>query len=250
MNTRRLSLVFLVALTAIGPLTGCVGSGQGRIQLELPEDAERIAVDIENFRGSVTLREWGSPRGRTVVVRSDLAFWKLDPALREPVARGLELDAEVIREPGGEVVRIRSSSAFPEQEDHHVNLSITTPRLDGVSIRTARGPVFVHATTAAVTVDTLDGDVEVRLDEPIDQPLTITTGAGDITAHLHEASSLAVDALTLDGRVELDQENATLTGFRASTGRGRTLVNVPQDGVADAEVVLRSGEGVIELWFD
>lgn len=228
-----------LALAALG---GCGSTQERAITLDLAPSTGPLAVDIENFRGSVDLRaEPGAERVEIYgFVKADERF---DSAKLDEVFGAVNVTAEVIEDGPRGTLRVRSSS-LREEDDHRVDLVIRTPRCDGLRVVNEGGLVLAVNCAGATEVMNRRGSVEIRTSRPMVDPVTITTTDGNIYYQVPPGSTGQFDLLTLDGT----------TTFVDRTGNTSQSVPGARDAYAGAlndgtnPVVARTNNGDVRVW--
>ncbi|HBS28587.1 MAG TPA: hypothetical protein DEB06_03850 [Phycisphaerales bacterium] len=215
----------LAALVLVGAGLGGAGLGgcaarHEQFVLDVAPTTGAIGVDIENFRGSVEVRV--DPKQPTILVestvRSDEGFDE-DAAARHHDAVSVTADMDEAGARG--VLRVRTATALPEDEDHSVDLFITMPRVDGVRVVNKGGEVVIVDGAGAVQITNTGGAVEYRTRQPIVDPVTITTADGNIYYQVPPESSGLFDLETLKGRVSY-KDNDGQTDEASATARRLT----------------------------
>ncbi|MFM9957911.1 MAG: DUF4097 family beta strand repeat-containing protein [Phycisphaerales bacterium] len=236
-----------VSIGVVAPmLGGCAASRASSRTVAVPEETRRLAVDIRNVRGSVELRV--NPRVEGAIIESNARVTTKDdfsPEKDRDIVDGLAVSAEVIGgDDGNAVLKIVSSSSRPDAEDQAVDLMITVPRCDGVSIDNRGGLVMVVGASGAHSITNRDGPVEVRTNTPITDPVTLTTTDGNIYYQVPSGSSGAFDLLTMRGECAFRNE---VTDVQKETYATREmLATVLNNG--ENPVVARTNQGDVRVW--
>jgi hypothetical protein len=239
----RASILTATAAASAGLLIGCAQSTEHRYAFELAPTTGALAVDVENFRGSVEVR---------ADLRTDrphvIATPHAGAALGEEQAAALAgswVSATLEEESARAVLHVRGTSPRENTGDHWVNLVIRVPRCDGVRIRNTGGTVLVVGTRGGTEIRNHLGAVEFRTNESVTDPVTITTTDGDIYFQVSSGSSGAFDLETLDGKVYYrDRIHSTDSVYAAPGVHRATLHN------GTNPVVLRTNRGDINAWVD
>ncbi len=227
-------------------LGGCAASRASSRAVEVPEGLSRLAVDVRNVRGSVELRV--NPRMKGALIESNARVATKDdfsPERDRDIVDGLAVSAELLGgEDGNAVLKIVSTSPRPEAEDQAIDLMITVPRCDGVSIDNRGGLVMVVGASGAHSITNRDGPVEVRTNNPITDPVTLTTTDGNIYYQVPAGSSGAFDLLTMKG--ECAFRNEVTDAQKETYATRETLATVLNNG--DNPVIARTNQGDVRVW--
>lgn len=196
---RTLAILVLAAIAGLN-LAGCGTTYRETYKLDHPRLARGLAVDVENFRGGVELRV--DPNVEEILIdRAVHVSGSIDKTQRPAIAEGVDVIANVDEAGGFAVLRVRTLTARPDSEDHHVNLKITVPRCDGVRIENAYGLVEAVDVGGAIEIHNRKGAIEVRTGKPINSPVTLTTVDAHIYYQVPGGSSGRFDLQTLEGVV-------------------------------------------------
>lgn len=149
----------------------------------------------------------------------------------------------------------------PEERagDVHAELEVRVPRETGVWIRavgaavvvrgvlgsvdafTVRGPIEIHDSPARVGVESMAGDIALRLEES--EVVRIEGGAGGVTFR-GAASDLAIE--TIEGRIDVEQEAPRRVALESIDGAIRYRGGLAVGGILEAD----THAGDIELRLD
>lgn len=234
-------------LAAVGLASGCAKEAGERVfTLDAPVVMEPggptgPAVDVENFRGRVTLR--ADPRADAItVVATTEADSDIDDEELPAVADAVAVTADTEERGGLPVIVVRSTSARTET-DHRVDLEIRMPECSGARVRNAGGVVKIVGVAGAVQVDNADGPIEVRTRHVLSSPIALTTTAGEVRCLVPPGSRGDITLESDDGRVAFDGPGVTgIRKMKGSPGRFAAVI----DG-ADNPVLLRTGSGFVLL---
>lgn len=246
---RLRSLAPLVAafgfLAALGLASGCAKEASERtFTLDAPMVMEPggpkgPAVDVENFRGRVTLRVDAEADTVTVVATTE-ADRGIDDEELPAVADAVVVTAEAEEHGGLPVIVVRSTSARAEA-DHSVDIDIRMPECSGARVRNAGGVVKIVGVAGAVQVDNTDGPIEVRTRHVLSSPVALTTTAGEVRCLVPPGSKGDITLESDDGRVAFDGPGVTgIRKMKGTPGRFAAVI----DG-ADNPVLLRTGSGFV-----
>jgi len=222
--------LLLAGLGASCALTGCAHS-RDPLVLDMPPTVGAMAVDIENFRGSVEIR--ADDRVETISVGSSIEG-------PEDAHELVRIDAHIDEQGPRAVLRVRTATDFEDPDAQAVNLRITAPRVDGVRVINAGGEVAVVRATGAVEITNTGGAVEFRTDKPVIDPVTITTVDGNIYYQVPPESTGAFDLVTLDGVVSFKSRDSETGG---SEGGRQTVVTTLNRGTNP--IIARTNDGNI-----
>ncbi len=235
----------LGVLAAVGLASGCAKeASEQTFTLDAPVVMEPggpkgPAVDVENFRGRVTLRVDAEADAVTVVATTEADGGIEDEEL-PAVADAVVVTAEAEERGGLPVIVVRSTSARAEA-DHRVDIEIRMPECSGVRIRNSGGVVKVVGVAGAVQVDNTDGPIEVRTQHVLGAPLALTTTAGEVRCLVPPGSKGDITLESDDGKVAFDGPGVTgIRKMKGTPGRFAAVI----DG-ADNPVLLRTGSGFV-----
>lgn len=234
MNRSRMVLLMLVALASVltSGLTGCSSTAAvEEHRVALPEGMQKLAVDVENFRGIVELRGDRGSEGEAMVRAQVVTAWDADKAAREVVRESVDVEVVVDEEqPGLAVLRVRTGKSIGGQE-HAVVLYIETPRVDGTRIVNEGGYVEVVGVRGALHIENRFGMIEVRTDHPVNDRVTLLNTDGPILARIGEGSEGVFDLETLDGQVSMRISAGEMSETRSGMQSFHTVLNEGQNMV-------------------
>lgn len=235
--------ILLGAFLALAGLSGCTTTVHESFTLDFPITSEAVALDVDNFRGSVDVRV--DPFLDEFVVESDIVVRHGIEREKIPeVERAVEVDADLVRQDGRSVLRIRTSTDRRKTEDHRVNLFIRMPRCDGLYIKNYDGMVELVNVRGAMEVHNRLGHVEVRTSHPIREPVTITTVDGNIYYQVPPGSTGVFDLEALEGEVRfVDRVGGMNASQHTSRKRYEGRVNEGTN-----RVLCRTNRGVVQVW--
>ncbi len=246
-RTRMKSGLFVLTASLLGivglTLGGCGATQERAYALELAPSTGPLAIDIENFRGSVELR--GDPSLETIQVIgrvwSDESFKKPD---QEEAFAGVHITAEIEEEGPLGTLRVRSTSLRDDIDDHHVDLLILTPRCDGLRVVNSGGLVMAVNSGGATEIVNRSGSVELRTERPMVDPVTITTTDGSIYYQVPTGSTGRFDLQTLEGLTSFIDRVGGSTESRSDARDGYT--GTLNEGTN--QVVARTNRGDVRVW--
>lgn len=204
-----------------------------------------VAVDVDNFAGSVT-------------VRADRKVKRTYVEVRRVVTHGLgryEESKEALddarwiatlepREGGGETLVVRTDTPNPEKHFHHMEVLVVAPALDTVKIRSTNGDVTVIENQGSVDIETTRGDVRMMTPWPMTGPMTIITSEGSIDYRIRGESKGVFDCETRGGEVKQRCEYGKWVALDRHNDHDRFLA-VLNNGTNP--VVLRTSEDNIRV---
>lgn len=265
MRTRILSPI--IALTLVATLLVIAGCGNRmgglRARLEANKLARSVpvegppvtvgritAVDVENPWGNVIID--ARPRNEESFVSFKVQW---ERRLRWRAARqGYEFDPTgdyftAEHSTDGEVgtVTVRPTDLTVEGFRPPIDIVIYVPRADGVRVRNAGGNVTVIGATGVIDVESgtperEGGDIEIRTDGPIHEPITAWSSHGDVKMVVSRDSSGTIDLVAPRGRVTFDGRYGVTEHSRPQRGRWTGVWN---DGINP--ITLRSDDGDVVI---
>lgn len=215
--------------------SGCAVSKEPLV-LDVPPTVGALAVDVENFRGTVEIR--ADDRVENVSVGASVEG-------PEDAAELVHIDAQVEEFGSRGVLRVRSTTDAQDPEALRAHLTIKAPRVDGVRVVNHDGEVVVVRATGAVQITNTGGAVEFRTDKAVIDPVTITTVDGNIYYQVPPGSTGLFDLQTLDGRVSFKNRDGETEG---SAGGGPGLTTRLNEG--NNPIVARTNAGNILVRVD
>lgn len=265
-------MVLVMVLASVGMFVGCLSGCASTAdvkehRLVLPEGIQKLAVDVENFRGVVELRGDRGQEGKALVRAQVVTAWDADEAALEVVDENVSVDVIVDEEqPGLAVLRVRTSNSI-DGYDHAVRLYIETPRVDGTRIRNQGGYVEVVGVRGATHIENRFGMIELRTDHPVKENVTLLNTDGPIMARLAEGSTGIFDLETLEGqasmRISAGDLGSTRSGLNmfhtvldsgtntvlARTNVGDITVAVTENPQAYSRLIKQTLPNVTDQWF-
>lgn len=242
-NTHGLAALATALVGACCLLLGGCGSTQERAYtLELAPTTGPLAIDIENFRGSIELRTNPSLETVQVIgeVRSDEHFKK---PVQDEIFASVDITARIEESGPLGTLRVRSTSTRTEP-DHRVDLTIYAPRCDGLRVVNSDGLVMVVNTSGATEITNRSGAVELRTSRPMVDNVTITTTDGNIYYQVPPGSTGNFDLQTLDGMTAFVDRTGMSSESRSDSLQGYS--GNLNEGTND--VVARTNNGDVRVW--
>ena len=233
-----ISLWLPMLVLAMGCTTPSFGT---RKTLEVSGPA---AVDIVTFAGDVKVVATGNSGVTPYVLITPASLHALHRY--EAAAASLEevsWDVEVVNEGGRDVVRIRTSTVYPEPELQRVHVTVGLPEIDGTRVKTRLGSVELQEIRGPIDIESTRGDLEIVTLKPLHGPISAVTTDGDIQLRMPPGSSGRLDCYSGDGRIISSVPDARLQVL------GRTndqiLDAILNDGMEP--IVLRTNDGTIRV---
>lgn len=259
----------IIALTFAGALLAASGCGQRMGGLRARIEANRLArsvpvegtpvtvgqitaIDIENPWGDVTID--ARPRNE----ESFIAFKvRKERHLRWRGAwQGFEFDPTgkyftAVHETTGEIgtVVVRPTDLTVEGFRPPVDIIVYVPRADGVRVRNAGGKVTVIGATGAIDIESglpeiAGGDVEIRTDARLDQPITASSTGGDVSLVASRDSAGTFELSAPRGRTTFDGRFGVVDDSRPSKGHWTGVWN---DGINPVSLRSDTGNTVVMI---
>ncbi|KAA0214333.1 MAG: hypothetical protein DYG94_07550 [Leptolyngbya sp. PLA3] len=179
----------------------------------------RIAVDVKNLNGSVTVLV--SDRYDTAHVYAR-AGWrgKYSKAEWEEVRNEDWVVAEHVIEEGNSILRVLSQAAPDVDPPVRTDIRILLPACDGVHIRNAGGSVKVVGAGGAHTIESgfetgPGGSIEVKTSRDITDPINLRTSDGWVDLVLDQGSSGTIDLQTDEGKAFFSSKFGRTTDVKA-----------------------------------
>lgn len=194
----RTLFALTIAATATLLLAGCGGQPVRRLEVTPPSAVQALAFDVRNERGGVILRV--DPDAEKIRARARLRDGGLPIRVSREVSDAVEFYPEVQAPIEGRAVANFIVESSRRRPDHQVDVTITTPRCQGVRID-AGGPITLIGVSGAVEAQTPDGAIELRTDQSLTEPVALTTDRGDVILHLSHDSAGELDLQASQGEI-------------------------------------------------
>lgn len=222
-------------------LGGCASTAATEdYTLDVPPTTRLLAVDIENFKGSVEVR---AGKGTSAVVKSKVMTSA--GATKEQLAAAKDsvgVDAQIEDVDGRGVLRIRTDNARVRGAEE-VRLYVEVPRCDGLRIVNRGGDVEVVGTSGTTYIENADGAIELRTAQVMDQDVTLLGVDGNIYYQVPPGSKGVFDLETLEGEVAMRD----FTGMTKETSSNLTMLRTTlSDGTNS--VLARTNRGDVRVW--
>ncbi|MFM9996736.1 MAG: hypothetical protein ACKVU4_13165 [Phycisphaerales bacterium] len=242
--TRR--SILLVALACLGAvLGGCRFAKKLDVAIVGPELGRGAAplIDVSNWNGSVNIVV--SNKFRRADVRAKVRRTAGRSPGRGDLAEASAVTAESATEGGKPVLRVRSTTRIADPALGRAELLIRLPDCSGATVRNAGGVVSLRGVGGPIIVENgfnngPGGRVELRTEQALTEPVTITTTEGTVYYQVGPTSS---------GRFELTAEGGQ-AAFEARVGDVKAQLVEHERFVGTLNgganpVILRSGRGVV-----
>ncbi|MGP1346707.1 MAG: hypothetical protein ACTS3F_08585 [Phycisphaerales bacterium] len=245
-RSRMLALNTLLLGIALAFATGCTTARtqQDRFTLQLPPNTAALALDIENFNGSISVRADSEAQDTLNIESLKFVDKAADRDASESTLSAITVAAEIESDGPLAVLRVRSiSTAADDAPDHGTNLTIHMPRADGVRIHNSGGHVSIIDAGGTVDINNVGGSIEFATTRRMTESVTLITHNGEVYYQVPLTSTGDFDMLTLEGRTTVKDRGTVIENTYAGPG---TLQFVLNDG--DNPVVMRSNRGNVRVW--
>lgn len=204
-----------------------------------------LVVEVRSFAGKVSVV--ANPRLRETRVWVE-RYSMLGFERRAEVAGALrEIDYTVSLErgeSGEEVLRVASECDSAERVLVGAAISIETPELDRVFIRTSRGDVEVLGNRGPVDIVTSHGDVRVATAWPMLEPIRIMNTDGSVEYRVRAESSGLFDLAAVGGEVRQRGERGRWSKVDPGNRRDRMVSSL---NGGENPVLIRTSDGDISV---
>ncbi len=238
----------LLGLAWAGLAAGCSKDVRTEeLAVVAPEGVRTFAVDVENFRGDVTIRV--NPAAKGPDVDSSLrAGSETHNDQQKDIASAVAVTAVVEDRTGVPTLVVRSVSQRGGT-DHFTNIDIELPGCDGVRVKTGGGEVVVVGARGAMTIDNGDGPIEIRTNQPLTAPMLLTARNGSVYYQAPLTSTGQFDAKTEDGKVmwRASEPSALSTPVRIG---GKTMTATLNQGTNPVAIHTDNGDITVLLMED
>ena len=197
--------------------------------------AGAVAIDVGSFNGDVFIDGNVKLKDQAKVTLVREAVHGLERS-KDAKASLADVACAIELVPGelGQTLQVRTSTTNVEPHFLRANLYIEAPDIDGVTVHTGHGRVYVRNIRGPVDIATTEADVRVMTNQPMIKPVTIVNRNGDIDYRVRGGSTGSFDAQTVNGRA------TTLIRY----GEVRTIPPTRDDAL---RVTLNNGENPIVL---
>lgn len=168
-----------------------------------------ISLDIESFAGDVTIEaDPGLTHGEVVITREGKHGFgrsKESKVSLSDISASVEIvAADTSRGELGQTLRIRTETANPEPHLQRAHVHVKAPAIEGMTIHTDDGNVTAMHVEGMMDIETSNGNVTVRTNLALLQPVTIINRNGEIVFRMRGESAGVIDAQTIGGKVSAD----------------------------------------------
>ena len=265
MSSRLRALVASLALTGIPLASGCAPGQPDDVMIGGAHDVARatsgvrwetdqtirlatsgvVSVDIDSFAGSVLVK--ANPNLSETMVTVERASRHGFPRYSQAGAALDLIDYTVSLDRGAsgeEIVKVRADSRGTETVLGRANVTVETPELGAVTIRTARGDVQVIEHRGEIDIVNSHGSVSVATPWPARDSVRILNRSGDVEYRIRGESTGAFDLETDGGTVTTRCRYGRWSGADPENRSNRTKA-VLNGG--ENPVTIRTSDGDIEI---
>lgn len=233
----------LTTTLALLAAAGCGSSRTHEFTFDIAPTTGMLAVDVDNFHGSVEIRAQTAGDTATVVGVARASDRLGDQ--RQLAVDATTIDATLIEDGANAVLNVRTGTPRENLGDHWVDLHIRVPRCQGVRVQNRGGNVIVVGTAGGTEITNRQGVVEFRTNQPVTDPVTLTTTDGNVYYQVPVGSTGAFDLETLDGKVWYrDRVSATDRTYSSDRTHQSRLAG------GENPIVARTNRGTINVWVD
>jgi hypothetical protein len=246
-RTFRTLTAGLLLVGCLAALSGCRVAKTIPLRLNVPANSTASAVDVKSFGG--TVRIVSNPSATAIGIESSVrvAPW-VSPKEKDAVVDATDVIAEVKERDGRSILVVEGVTSYPDDTASELLLTITLPSVQGTRVQLVRGSTELVNVEGAIQVNQVQGDIVLRSNHPLRDPVLLMTGRGDINAVLVPESigELQLDSAT--GRVTYRafagvtrKMNASQRSFRGELNSAGNLIKMQADG--DVTVIVRENAG-------
>lgn len=243
-HAARAKAALLAACLLAGSMAGCSTKRSQEFSLDVAPTTGMLAVDVTNFNGNIELR--AGSKGDAARVE---AVARVSPSVPDEQAKaileGINVDATLDETSARGVLRVTGSSLAADPATHSLDLWIFVPECDGARIDNRGGEVVVVGTTGATQITNRGGAIELRTNQPMTEPVTLTNVDGNIYYQVPATSSGAFDLETLEGTVRYRDRVASSDQMYATAKTHQARLNEGAN-----PVMARTNRGDINVWVD
>lgn len=241
-NCSPLPLILLFAFSAVA-LTGC-GAPRATDEAYLFTITDAPMIDVSTFNGNVEIivDDDGAANEGSVEVTRHAVFGKRRHDDAKAALDTIAWTANLDESTSPATLRVTATTTHPEPHFLRAHVVVRVPAVNGITVRTSRGEVYADNVRGPIDIQTTEGDVMVKTNWAIREPVTIITREADIDYRVRGDSTAAFDAETINGDV------------LARVRYGRFLPRDPKRGKMFATlndgtnpVVLRTTDGDIRI---
>ncbi|MFK7960349.1 MAG: hypothetical protein AB8G96_07460 [Phycisphaerales bacterium] len=202
-----------------------------------------VEIDVDLFAGDVTVRVDPDLDGTEVRLTKRATFGRGrgDEALGS--IESISATSRVVPGRFGQRLEVRATSAHPEDYQQRVNVTILTPGIDGLSIRTGRGRISARDAAGPIELFSGQGRIRLTTKEVLLDEVTIVTNSGDVDLRAAIGTAGVLDFEAVRGRVQHEVDEGRVI-VRRGTGPGRLDATV---GDRDTRFTLRAADGDVRF---
>lgn len=200
-----------------------------------------LAVDVQNFRGSVSVRT-GGPGSDAEVEAEFNAVPGVKKSKAEELQSGTSVEATLEQADGRGVLRVVTTNP-DDTERLAAQIVVRVPRCDGLRIINRGGGVEAVGTRGATEIQNRNGGIEFRTNHIIREDLTVLNTDGSIYIQIPLESTGKVDLESLEGQTVLRDYSGNAGEMIAAREAIRTTI-----GDATNSITARTNLGEIRMW--
>lgn len=212
-------------------------------------DTGVISLDVDTFAGDVVVVATPNAKEIVVTVEREGTHGHLRGGDSRDSLDLIDATAELVPGPLGPILQVRATTSDDEAHFQRAHVRIDAPDIDGVRVRTGRGGVSLTNVTGSVDVVASRGDVRVMSERPLIEAVTVLTVDGDIDYRVDGRSSGSFDVETIGGNVRsriVDGSWSVRKPIAYSAGMHSERFS-GQLGTGVSPVVLRTTQGEIRI---
>ena len=233
---RRLLTCLTVVLVVGAALTGCARH-RGELTLRSPA-LSGAGLDIENPYGSVTVHV--DPNAKDIHVRS-VRRWMKRGGHGGHSLEDVSINAETTQPVQGRSITHINVDAPMANDLVHVAMTVTTPRCDGVRVRSG-GAIMLRGVGGAIQAETAHGHIELRTNDELGDPVALVTQIGDVRLYLSPAATGDLQAEAPSGQVRIMSSSTPFLNVEASLNSYRGMINHGEN-----KMMVRTEDGDIRV---
>jgi hypothetical protein len=245
-RTLTTGLLLLACLAATG---GCRVAKTIPLRLNYPANTTASAVDVKSFGGTVKIV--CNPNATAIGIESSVrvAAW-VSPKEKDAVVNGTDVIAEIKERDGRSILVVEGLTSYPDDTASELLLTITLPSVQGTRVQLVRGTTELINVEGAIQVNQVQGDIILRSNYPLRDPVLLMTGRGDINAALVPESVGELDLSSATGRVKFRAFDGVMRDMTASRQSFHGLLNdasntIKMQADGDVTVVVRDNAGAV-----
>ncbi|MCK4874083.1 MAG: hypothetical protein KAS72_15275 [Phycisphaerales bacterium] len=239
-RSARFAFATLLLTLAATILIGCGVRRSLPLRLDYPPDLQASAVDVSSFGGTITIVASPLAEGIGIETRIRIPRW-VSPDDVDAVFDAAQVTAKTIEREGLGVLVVDVTTSYPDDTASNVDVTITMPQVQGTRVRLVQGEVELVNIQGAVEVHLVAGDITVRTNEAMIDPVLLVTGKGQVNYIVSPDSTGEMDIRALAGRVDYRCRAGITTDMTVSRDAFHGILN--SDG--SNQIKLQSGEGDI-----